>query len=75
MICCGSRRFVDPCKSLVKEKKKKRRKKTILTRGRRLNGDGSMGLVVVVALFITQVGDGSRGLVMVVGDSSTLVNW
>ena len=33
-----------------------------------------MGLVVVVALFVAQVGDGSRGLVMVVGDSSTLVN-
>ena len=73
MIRCGSRRFVDPCKLLVKEKKK-RRKKTILTRGRRSNGDGSMGLVMVVALFVAQVGDGSKGLVVVVGDSSTLVN-
>ena len=73
MIRCGSRRFVDPCKSLVEEKKK-RRKKNILTRGLHSNGDGSMGLVVVVALFVAQVGDGSRGLVMVVGDSSTLVN-
>ena len=39
-----------------------------------MNGDGSMGLVVVVALFVAQVGDGSRGLVVVVGDLSTFVN-
>ena len=46
----------------------------MLTRVRRSNGDGSVGLVVVVALFVAQVGDGSRELVVVVEDSSTLVN-